>query len=303
MKERFEGDDGRRRLLDALREQAVLGGESSLIERVAGAVQIQECSAGDILCKQGEADCDVFFLLLGTGVEILVGDQPIAARNPGELVGEMAAIEPTATRSATVRVAGATVVARLPEAVFFEICESHPQIVLKGVARTIARRLRERAKFIRPRAASPKVFIGSSVEQLRVAEAVHRGLEHSGATPVLWTTSVFKPGSTTIEDLSAATGNFDFAVFVMTPDDTLVIRKETLPATRDNALFEFGLFMGALGRERVFGIVPRGSNMRRPSDLFGVALLDYDAAREPLDVAVSSICSQLKERMQDLGPR
>lgn len=302
MKERFEGDDGQRRLRDALRDQIALGGDAALIEKVANAVELRELVAGDALCTQGAADSDVYFILLGAGVEILVEGLPIAAREPGEIIGEMAAIEPSATRSATVRAAGPTVVARLPEAAFNEICESHARVVLTGVARTIARRLRERSKFIRPRAAVPRLFIGSSVEQLPVAEAIQRGFEHARMTAVLWTNSVFKAGSTTIENLTKVLREYDFALFVMTPDDMVTSAGESLPATRDNVLFELGLFMGELGRDRVFGVVPRGVKMRRPSDLFGVHFIDYDATREK-DVAVSTVCSALKETMKTKGPR
>lgn len=302
MKERFEGADGKRRLKEALASQIALGGNAALIERVADAVEIREHVAGEMLCTQGGADCDVFFILMGTGVEILVENVPIAAREPGEIIGEMAAIEPSATRSATVRVAGTTVVARLPESVFDEICGSHPRVVLTGVARTIAGRLRERSKFIRPRSATPRLFIGSSVEQLEVAEAIQRGLEHAPVEATLWTNSVFKPSSTTIGDLTRALREFDFAVFVATPDDSVTMRKNTFAATRDNVVFELGLFMGELGRDRVFGVEPRGVAMRRPSDLFGVSFLDYDTAR-PIDVAVSTVCTKLKEAMKSKGPR
>lgn len=302
MKERFEGEDGPRRLREALRSQAVLGGNSELVERVASAVQVRELASGDILCTQGDSDCDVHFVLLGVGLEILVGGVPIAARDPGEVIGEMAAIEPTVTRSATVRAAGPTVVAQLSEAVFNEISERYPSIVLKGVARTIAGRLRERSKFIRPRAAVPKLFIGSSVERLNVAEVLQRSLEHARVVPTLWTNSVFKIGSTPIEDLTKALNEFDFSVFVMTPDDTTLIRNQSLPATRDNVIFELGLFMGALGRERVFGLAPRAIELRRASDLLGVALLDYDPTRD-LDVALSTASGRLKEVIHRKGPR
>lgn len=302
MKERFEGADGKRRLKEVLAQQITLGGNPALIERVADAVEIRELAAGETLCTQGGADCDVFFILMGTGVEILVENVPIAAREPGEIIGEMAAIEPSATRSATVRVAGPTVVARLSETVFDEICGSHPRVVLTGVARTIAGRLRERSKFIRPRSATPKLFIGSSVEQLAIAEEIQRGLEHAPVEATLWTNSVFKPGSTTIADLTSALRAFDFAIFVVTPDDAITMRGNTLPATRDNVIFELGLFMGELGRERVFGVEPRGVTMRRPSDLFGVSFLDYDPSR-PAAVAVSTVCTKLKEAMKSKGPR
>lgn len=226
----------------------------------------------------------------------------MAVRGPGEIIGEMAAVDSTAPRSATVRAAGPTVVLRLPEADFYGLSASSPEVVVKGVARTVAARLRERSRFIRPRSATPKLFIGSSVEQLEIARALQLGLDHGTLVPQVWTNSVFKVGSTAIEDLTAALNEFDFAAFILAPDDTSIVRNVTMQTTRDNVIFEMGLFIGALGRDRVFGILPRGSGVRRPSDLFGVAFIDYDDARE-VDVALSTVCTQIRRRVEDKGPR
>jgi predicted nucleotide-binding protein len=304
LKERFEGDSGLRRLREALRKQPVLSAaDDSVIERVAEAAEVLECEAGDVLLEQGAADSDVYFVLLGTGFEISVDGLPVAARGEGELIGEMAAIDPSALRSATAKALGATVVARVGEATFDELCRAHPQVILRGVSRVLANRLRERSKFVRPRSARPRLFVGSSTEQLAVAEAIQRNLEHAPFDTVLWTNSVFKAGSTTIEDLSIALSAFDFAMFVMNPDDEAVVRGTSYLLTRDNVTFEMGLFIGALGRDRVFGVVPRGQNVRRPSDLFGVNFLDYDPSRTPIDVALSSVSSQVKELVREKGPR
>jgi CRP/FNR family cyclic AMP-dependent transcriptional regulator len=304
LKERFDGDNGRRRLREALRSQHVLtGADDTVLDRVVDSSEVLECSEGEILFEQGAVDSDVYFVLLGTGFEISVDGLPIAARGEGELIGEMAAIDPSELRSATGKALGPTVVAKLPEAVFDELCRSHPQILFRGISRVLADRLRERRKFVRPRSATPRLFVGSSREQLAVAEAIQRGLDHAPFDTVLWTNSVFKAGSTTIEDLSKALAEFDFALFVMNPDDEAIVRGEKHALTRDNVTFELGLFIGALGRDRAYGIVPRGQNVRRPSDLFGVNFLDYDPARTPIDAAVASLCSQVKETIREKGPR
>lgn len=54
-------------------------------------------------------------------------------------------------------------------------------------------------------------------------------------------------------DISAQKG---YAVAVCTPDDELKIRDKTYRVARDNVVFEFGLFMGALGQNRVFAVLP-----------------------------------------------
>jgi predicted nucleotide-binding protein len=63
---------------------------------------------------------------------------------------------------------------------------------------------------------------------------------------------------------------FDFAVLILAPDDVTI--DQLSPSTRDNVLFEFGLFMGRLGRDRVFVVYDDSIELKKPSDLAGVML-------------------------------
>ena len=47
-------------------------------------------------------------------------------------------------------------------------------------------------------------------------------------------------------------GRADFAAFIISPDDTVISRDAENLAPRDNVIFELGLFMGVLNRQRVF---------------------------------------------------
>lgn len=310
MKARFEGEEGQRRLREALQDQKTLGCDATLIEEIATHLVLSDAKEGDHLVEQGTPGGDVFFILMGAGVEILIDNRPVAAREPGEVVGEMSAIEPAGMRSATARVVGDTVVGRLDGDVFMRLAEAHPRTIYRGIARMVSNRLRERSKFVRPRAARPRLFVGSSVEGLPVAEAIRLAFHHTPAEVHLWSDpgSVFKPSSTPIEDLAASLERFDFAVFAITPDDLLKLRRTTgtseeLEAARDNVWFEFGLFAGALGRERVFGITPRGTKMRRPTDLIGVTLLEYEPPEVGARPDVGVACIELKDRVSALKAR
>jgi CRP/FNR family transcriptional regulator, cyclic AMP receptor protein len=310
MKARFEGEEGQRRLREALQDQKILGCDAKLIEEIAPHLVLTDAKEGDHIVEQGAPGGDVFFILMGAGVEILIDNRPVAAREPGEVVGEMSAIEPAGMRSATARVVGDTVIGRLDGDVFQRLAEAHPKTIYRGIARMVSDRLRERSKFVRPRAARPQVFVGSSVEGLPVAEAVRVAFDHTPIRVCLWSDpgSVFRPSSTPIEDLAASLERFDFAVFAITPDDLVKLRRGTgtsaeLEAARDNVWFEFGLFAGALGRERVFGIAPRGTNMRRPTDLIGVTLLEYEPADAGARPDVGAACIQLKELVRALKAR
>ncbi|KEO83110.1 TIR domain-containing protein [Tumebacillus flagellatus] len=121
----------------------------------------------------------------------------------------------------------------------------------------------------------PKLFIGSSTEGLTLAQGLRVGLSHDYDAH-LWTEGIFRPSSIPIVDLAEATSKFEVAVFVFTPDDLVESRDKVSFAVRDNVLFELGLFMGLLGLQRTFFVVPRGEkDLHLPSDLHGVQPLEY----------------------------
>lgn len=149
----------------------------------------------------------------------------------------------------------------------------------------------------------PKVFIASSVEGLPVADAINLNLDHD-TYPTLWRTGTFKLGSSTIDDLVKKSSAVDFAVFVFTPDDAAVIREQSSQIVRDNVLFELGLFIGALGKERCYIVRPRGTDMHLPSDLLGITTADYESNRPDGDLgsALNAACKQIKDEITRHGP-
>lgn len=310
MKARFEGDEGGRRLREALKDQKVLGAHEGVIDMVASNLELTEVRAGDVVIEENSPGGDVFFVIMGDGVEITWNNRAVAARETGQVLGEMSAIEPAGRRSATAKAVGRTLIGRLDGDVLQRIANEHPEVIYRGIARVVADRLRERSKFLRPRAAKPKVFVGSSVEGLPVAEAVRLAFNHVHAELIVWSDpgSVFRPSSTPIEDLAGALERFDFAIFVMTPDDLLKLRRSSgteaeQEAVRDNVLLEFGLFVGALGRERVFGVVPQGIKMRLPTDLAGVSFGEYTAVAPGERPNLEAACIPIKDRIKELKAR
>jgi len=119
------------------------------------------------------------------------------------------------------------------------------------------------------------IFIGSSSEALGAAQAV-RSLLATDAHITLWNEGFFRQGRGFLEALVASLGSFDFAIFIATPDDLVTTRGRALLSPRDNILFELGLFMGRLGRERVWLIHPRNAQLKLPSDLLGVVTASAD---------------------------
>ena len=140
----------------------------------------------------------------------------------------------------------------------------------------------------------PRIFIGSSVEKLNIAEFVQSNLEHV-SYPEIWSQNIFELSSTTIESLFESLNNTDFAIFILSPDDIVEIRSKKEATARDNVIFELGLFMGKLGRDRVFYIIPRNEKIHLPTDLLGITPGTYDPKHPNLLAALGPFCTQIKQ--------
>jgi hypothetical protein len=149
----------------------------------------------------------------------------------------------------------------------------------------------------------PRVFIGSSSEGLAVAYALQSNLENDGEVTV-WTQDVIRPSEFILESLLEQLDEADIGIFVFSPDDTVVIRGVEQPAVRDNVIFEVGLYVGRLGRDRCFIVFPRGSNPRLPSDLLGVNLMNYDGARVDgrWEAALGPAGSKIRSALAAIAP-
>lgn len=148
----------------------------------------------------------------------------------------------------------------------------------------------------------PRLFIASSAEAIPVANAINVNLDHD-VEVTIWKNGTFKLSSTTVVDLLEKSSYVDFAVFIFTPDDVVEIRDKTTAAVRDNVFLELGLFVGALGKDRCFILVPRGVEMHIPSDLIGMTTADYDPGRSDNDLvsAVNRACSLIQAEISNLG--
>ena len=145
----------------------------------------------------------------------------------------------------------------------------------------------------------PKMFIGSSQRNLQVATLLAENLEPCAEVTV-WNEGVFGLNQGYLESLLESLEKYDFAGFVLAPDDVTTSKGETAPSPRDNVLFESGLFLGALGRGRVFLISDQAVELKIPSDLAGVTLAFYDGSRiEGSDAAaaVRTACRVIRDKI------
>ena len=149
-----------------------------------------------------------------------------------------------------------------------------------------------------------KVFVGSSVEGLGVAYAVQQNLERTAEVTV-WNQGIFQLSASALDFLNHALAHFDFGIFIFTPDDIVLMRGNENRTVRDNVLFELGLFVGRLGKDRSFLLVPRGQpDFRLPTDLIGMTPATYqpDRSDASLRAATGASCHEIYEAMVSLGP-
>lgn len=149
---------------------------------------------------------------------------------------------------------------------------------------------------------NPRVFIGSSVESLPIAEAISENLEFE-AEVTIWRSGTFNLSSNALDDLIKKSKSVDFSIFIFSPDDLIVMRSREQYAVRDNVVFELGLFIGSIGKERCFIVKPRRVDLHFPSDLLGINPTDYNPNRSDNDL-VSSLnyaSNQIKREIKEKG--
>lgn len=149
----------------------------------------------------------------------------------------------------------------------------------------------------------PRIFIGSSVEGLEIANAAQINLQLETEVTV-WPQGIFQLSESSLDSLLKASKTFDFALLIFSPDDLVTLRQEENSAVRDNVVLELGIFMNQLGRQRVFIVVPEGStDLRIPTDLIGVSPGYYETGRSDGNViaATAPVCYQIKKQIAELG--
>lgn len=151
----------------------------------------------------------------------------------------------------------------------------------------------------------PRLFIGSSTENLDVARTIQETLQYD-LEGTVWTQDVFRPTRYTLPELIESMRTHDFAVFVTTPNDALTLRGKAVAAVRDNVIFEIGLFIGLKRPEACFLLTSRSSaDAHLPSDLAGLAPILYpnDRSDGNLLAALEPACNAVRRatRLQTQG--
>ncbi len=146
-----------------------------------------------------------------------------------------------------------------------------------------------------------KVFVGSSSEGLKIARAIQVQLSDD-AEVVLWNEGVFQLMHGYLETLVDNVKQFDYGIFVLRSDDTLVSRGNESGTTRGNVLFELGMFIGQLGRGRTFAVYDSTACPAVISDLHGVSLAPYDGSKKSNIIsAIGPACNSIRDEIESKG--
>lgn len=301
MKERFENRDT---LVSALMAQRTIQGNKELASRIADAGVLVECPPGKNLIEQGQTERDVYFLLTGK-LRIIVHGVRHHTREAGETVGEMSALNPTISRSATLCAEETCVAVKVDEASFAAAHDEHPSS-WRLVASELARRIEQRNSYVNRANPRPRVFIVSSAESLAIADEIQLGLQYANCVVIRWSDDeIFPAGAYPIEALEEQMRQADFCIAIASADDIIRAKHRQQAAPRDNVIFELGYFMSSIGRHRTMLLVPRGTDIKIPTDFKGITPISYDdnTADQPLSSAMGPAITQIKKTIDKLSVR
>ena len=301
MIDRFLGEKGKRLRVEAFSTQKMVVGNADLADELSDRCELLALPAGTCLIEQEADDNDIYFILAGS-FDVIINGRKIAARGPNDHVGEMAAIQPSQKRSATLIATDDAVVAKLSEEAFTELATLYPAMY-RFIAQELARRLLQRNHHVGAFRDKIRVFIMSSAEALPISRAIQNAFAHDPILFVNWPDGVFRVTNYTLQSLEAQIDDSDFAIAIAHADDMTESRGKDWPSPRDNVIFELGLFMGRLGRARAILMEPREEKVKLPSDLAGLTTIPYRFEKGADAAALlAPACNALRDHINALGP-
>ena len=292
----FVGKAGRARLIASLRRQEVVHDNAEVARLLAEVVDIVELRSGATIIEQDSDDDSLFFVLCGEAA-VIVNGSTIAVRQQHQHVGEMALLDPCATRSAHVVARGNVVLARVSETCFAAIAAEHPEL-WRRLGMELGSRVRVRNRELRIPNPTPIVFVCYRNGSSELAPVLCEALETEGFVVRLWSDSgVFGAPHFAIDSFTAQVAGSDFALYVLGMDAAL---KNEVTC---DAVFELGVFVGLLGKERTMLLRPKALRLTLPSDHVGFSTVTYSPDPELQVEHAAAATNIVRRRIDKLGPR
>lgn len=259
-----------------------------------------EFKQGSILIEQGATDQFIYLILSGSAQIIINGNELDYLRSETDAVGEMTILNPSAPRLATIKANTDMSVLRIDYLEFKKILDTHPKMYI-SLLRDMTSKIKQRNQHLREVNKIPKLFIISSVESLPVAESILCNLEHVEVEVQLWSDSHrFDAGSNVLNVLEEHVKQSDFSLAIFSDDDVVTSRGDSLKAPRDNVVLELGMFLGRLGKERAFYVLPKDVNVKVPTDFNGITPLKYSKNTSG-EIDTRILVAGLKAKFSKLG--
>lgn len=187
MRERFEGKDGKRRLVEVLVEQELVQHNDNIARKLADLALVEEFQKRKQLYVQGEPGKNFLFFILSGSFDLSIGEKRTAILEAGQAVGEFPIVDPSLTYTVTVFAREQSVVARVSEEQFLSIAREYPEI-WKNMAKMLVTRLRKASEL--PDKEQRATRKGLKPEELTIGQLI------SGLTVAqLWTIIVAFIGS------------------------------------------------------------------------------------------------------------
>ncbi len=305
MIERLLSKDGREERIKYLLRQEAVEHNREIAEALEVVAEFMPIPEGTVIIEQGASDTDVFLIIKGSFNVVLNGHRIAGTRHSNEHVGEMNAVEPLNGRATTVQAREHSIVAKVSGVDFMNVVNRFPAQLYPPITRKLCKRLYDRNQQTPDNREHPRVFVISSTETRETAQRAADRLRRDGLEVVPWfDPNFFVTGDLTLERLEQAVIEFDFAVALVTSDDLTVSRGAASYSPRDNVIFEIGLFMGQLGRNRILILRPESEpdkdfqlSRKVPSDLLGLFEVRFQNEEE-LKVKLNAEA----EKMLELGP-
>ena len=302
MREKFYSGNEFRNAKAVLEMSSLFIGVTEAIDDALAVGLIKCCKQGTSIIEQDNRDKQVYIILEGE-FDIIVNGRGVAVRKSSEILGEMSIVDPSSKRSSTVTALEDSVVLQINDDSFITLAGKYSKI-WRNIAAEIARRLRQRGELVDAKSNSPRLFIGSSKEYLKVAYAIQEQLMRTDIIVNVWTQDCFRPSGGTLDSLEREATRCDLALFLFGNEDLTISKGEELLSPRDNVVFELGLFMGRLSSSRVFFAKEIDISLKIPSDLYGITPIDYRRKPgEELSISVQPICNKLATIAEELGTK
>lgn len=152
----------------------------------------------------------------------------------------------------------------------------------------------------------PKIFVVSSTESEEIRDALKKNLESMTKVDITpWNREdLWRPGHFIVDTLLQFPCDYDFAIAIFGPDDKSISRGLEVYQPRDNVIFEAGMFMSYLGKDRTFVILPKVPPIKILTDLSGLIACQYENPNKGSgwEGALKSTCQKIAESINELGP-